>query len=1006
MRTTGRPGPFTYIPVLFNLMVCLSPCSIHACPYNILGRVNCRQKNLLAVPSGIPAYNVTAGATFPTVTLDLPFNSISVLEHGVFSNLTSLQTLNIYNNRISSIQPGAFMGLENVTKLDLTSNWLESLTLEMLSGLYLVENLAFSYNDIAYMDENILGGFPWLRVLKLGSNKLTSLPSFATNPLENVEQLYLQYNRLSLVPSSTLNQLPNLTTLDLSGNQFTQTILQPFAGVPLLQSLQLNDIKTELSSHFTGSIFLGLQKLAILELSNNSMDAIPSNLSEYVPNLEQLSLQRNNLTQIPNNILSPLPKLTHLDFWFNTIQTIDTDAFSGLPMLNNLILSNNLLSTLPEGTFENIIHDAYVYLDSNPFSCDCRLAWLRDWYESSSVNRLFYPTCDKPSGLKTRTIPDVPSESFICVAPDIVQVTNDLAAVGEGTVTLHCNTTGFPAPVVSWTLPDGSTQTGSTIHVVTASPDSEGTYTCQASNAGGNDTLSIVLSSLSLSPQNKEFQFKEEITSISTFTNSSLAPAVNIQNVSRGSSPVIGIVFGTLASLIIVIMVVLAFTCHKGDGWGQTSCLHQKRKNKKAERDQEVVITLEDVEITPTGEENIYSTPEEMPCPVEHSSTLSNSHIGHSGLTQTVTTENKCATDHHYEIVPSTLNHRYGKMNGKSIGSIQPGYNNPDESCRSVMPKESNSPRSFRAVLTSPINHGSCSNVRETDNPRSLTHGKMVIPDHGQNRPTLPARVLKKPSENCQSGFTHVPVSSYPTEPIYENIQEDNLSDNQTSRTPLSTRYTIPFGYHSVASETTTTWPKPRNPRHKEDLWRNTLPSTGRGKHSNGELTIPGSRHYSPSSQNRQQHRHLQMTLNVGGGLVSEAGPIPTGNAPRKPEHSSSKFRAMAHMLTNTEGGRKVLRNPSKNLSNKHDLPDEARDSTPKSKPDTKEKPKTKDRYKSERAKAGDQKTLQKEREPLPAGLVMSVAKSVKSFRTGTQTSDGVKPDHTGRSKSVSKPWY
>ncbi|XP_066287690.1 uncharacterized protein [Branchiostoma lanceolatum] len=1004
MKTTGRPRPHTHI--LLNLMVCLSLCSIHGCPNNILGRVNCREKNLLAVPSGIPATNVTADNTFPTVRLDLQFNSISVLEHGIFSNLTSLQTLNIYNNRIRSIQTGAFMGLENVTTLDLTSNRLESLTEGMLSGLHYVEYLAFSYNDIAYMSENILGSFPRLKVLKLGSNKLTSLPSFATHPRENLEQLYLQYNSLSLVPSSTLNQLPSLTTLDLSGNQLTQTIPEPFTGVPLLHSLQLNDIKTELSSHFTGQIFTGLQQLAILELNNNSMDAIPFNLPKYVPNLEQLSLQRNNLTQIPNDIFFPLPNLTHLDFWFNTIQTIDIGAFSGLPMLNNLILSNNMLSTVSEGTLENITHDAYVYLDSNPFSCDCRLAWLRDWYQSSSVHRIFYPTCDTPSGLKNQMIADIPFESFICVAPNIVQVENDLTAVDAGTVTLHCNTTGFPAPVVTWTLPDGSIQNGNTIHVTTAS-HSEGTYTCQASNVGGNDTLSIVLSSLSLSPQNKELQLTTEVTRISTFTGhgSSLAPVGNVQNVSNGSNPIIGIVFGSLAFFIIVVMVILAFTCHKGHCWGQKSCLHQERKNKKAGQDQEVVITLEDVEITPTGEENIYSTPEEPACPVEHYSSSSRGHQGQLGMKQTMsmTTEDEWASDHHYE-VPSHLNHKYGNIHGKTNGTTQPCYNSPGDHsspCHSVGSKANKSQSPFRAVLTSPINHDSCSESRETDYPGSLPRGKMVIPNHGQDRPALPARFHNMSSGNHQSGFIHAPVSSYPTEPIYENIQEDNFSDNRTSHTPP--RHTISFGYHSVTPERAS-WPNRQNRRRRKDLRQNTLPGAGRDKHSNQEITIHGSRHYSPSSQ--------QMMPNMASGLVSRAGPIPTGNGPPKPLHSSAaKFHAMAYMLTNTEGGRKVLRNPSKHLPNKHPS-DEARDPTDyimeeKSKLDTKEKLKHKDKYKSEKAKAGQQNKLQKEREPLPAGLVMSIAKSVTSGdRTETQTSGSVKAEKIGRSRNMSKPWY
>eukprot|EP00058_Branchiostoma_floridae_P026216 XP_002611706.1 hypothetical protein BRAFLDRAFT_63604 [Branchiostoma floridae] len=726
--------------------------------------------------------------------------------------------------------------------------------------------------------------------------------------------------------------------------------------------------------------------LEVGAVRKKSLNTDSSTLNQ-LPNLTTLDLSGNRLTQ-----------LTHLDFWFNTIQTIDIGAFRGLPMLNNLVLSNNALSTLTEGTLENITHDAYVYLDSNPFSCDCRLAWLRDWYESSSVHRLFYPTCDKPSALKSELIPDISFDSFLCMAPSIVQVTNDSKAVKAGTVTLHCNATGLPEPIVSWTLPDRSMLNGSTIHVTTSS-HSEGTYTCQATNLGGSDTLSIVLTRLLLSPQS------EEVTSISTITGhtSSLAPAANVQNVSDGSNPVIGIVFGSLACFIMVVMVILAFTCHKGHCWDQKSCLDQKRKNKKAGQDQEVVIALEDVEIMQAGEENIYSIPDEPACPpAEHSSTLSRGQKRHLEMSQTVTTEDK--SDHHYE-VPSPLNHRYGNVHGKNKATIEPCYSNPDEHrspCHSVRLLPNKSQAAFRAVLDSPINHDGCSDSQETHYPRSLPHGKMVVPYHGKARPTLPTRFLNMPGRKEQSGSTHVPASNYPSDPIYENIQEDDSSDNGTCYTPRRTRHTVSYGYHSVAPERAS-WPKRQNPKQREDIWQNTLPGTGRGKHSNQKMTIPGSRHYSPSSQNRQQsqqHRHRQMMPNMAGGLMSQAGPIPTNNAPRKPVHSSAKLHAMAHMLRNTEDRRKVLRHPSNHLPNKH-LPDEASVTAPKvkeSKLDTQEdKTKSEGRYQSERPKIGDQNKLQKERELLPAGLVMSIAKSVTSGR---------KADTTGRSRSLSKPWY
>ncbi|KAI8518030.1 hypothetical protein Bbelb_040470 [Branchiostoma belcheri] len=156
--------------------------------------------------------------------------------------------------------------------------------------------------------------------------------------------------------------------------------------------------------------------------------------------------------------------------------------------------------------------DVWLNLDNNPWSCDCRmrevlhcLSLILDYEEL---------TCRYPPALNNRFLYSLNREDLVCSSPaiDYISSTVHQAKVGE-TVTLYCNATGFNRPTLTWTLPPvppGGTpsdrqhhevstanldynSTESTLNITNVQMSDQGSYTCQASNAAGVDSMSLSL---------------------------------------------------------------------------------------------------------------------------------------------------------------------------------------------------------------------------------------------------------------------------------------------------------------------------------------------------------------------------------------------------------------------------------------------------------------------------------------------------------------------------------
>ena len=72
--------------------------------------------------------------------------------------------------------------------------------------------------------------------------------------------------------------------------------------------------------------------------------------------------------------------------------------------------------------------------------------------------------------------------------PSSIQAIDNKTVTEGNNVTLMCNASGIPPPVVTWMKRDGQLYSGYTLNVVSINRSQAGEYLCEASNECGNAT--------------------------------------------------------------------------------------------------------------------------------------------------------------------------------------------------------------------------------------------------------------------------------------------------------------------------------------------------------------------------------------------------------------------------------------------------------------------------------------------------------------------------------------
>ncbi|XP_075706876.1 nyctalopin [Rhinoderma darwinii] len=372
-----------FIQPLYAIWACFRSCpSSCVCTQERNCSVLCDRIALLEIPNEFPCE-----ASF----INLDKNNIKFLSERAFGTLPSLKTLSLSHNNISFITPGAFKGLPNLIELKMAHNdYIRYLHTQTFSALKKLIKLDLADCNLFNIPDRLFVDLPLLRELMFFQNNFRRIPG-AIRGMQSLTHVYLESNRIEAVAYNSLQDTPSLKYLNLQDNK-----------IYVIHDKSFQDC----------------QKMEYLFLNDNSLNELPENSFKGLKKLKLLNLGGNDIQNVSGVWFQDLVELEFLYLDRNKIMYIEEEAFENLTSLVCLHLNSNNLTTLPFEVFRPVYFIGRLYLFKNPWECDCRIEWLREWMESYKLVRDI--PCSSPSSLAGIDLSNVffqKSPEGVCLDP-------------------------------------------------------------------------------------------------------------------------------------------------------------------------------------------------------------------------------------------------------------------------------------------------------------------------------------------------------------------------------------------------------------------------------------------------------------------------------------------------------------------------------------------------------------------------------------------------------------
>ncbi|XP_060626184.2 nyctalopin [Anolis sagrei] len=385
--------------IILSVLLCIRPvhsvwACVRSCPTSCVCTqerscsILCDRAGLTQIPREFPC---------EAYSINLDKNSIKFLAERAFGTLPSLKLLSLSHNNISFITPGAFKGLASLTELKMAHNeYIRYLHTRTFTSLKKLVRLDLADCNLFNIPDRIFIEVPALRELFCFQNNFRRIPG-AIRGMENLTHVYLEKNKIEAVAYNSLLGLSRLKYLNLQDNKINVIHDRAFQDCKKVEYLYLND---NVFSDLPENSFDGLLRLKMLNLGGNLLRNVSSTWFRDQFELEVLYLDRNRISYI------------------------EEGAFENLTSLVSLHLNSNNLTTLPFSVFQPVYFIGRLYLFRNPWECDCRIEWLKEWMENYRLVRDI--PCAAPSSVAGLDLTDVvferTAEGF-CLDPEELNLT-------------------------------------------------------------------------------------------------------------------------------------------------------------------------------------------------------------------------------------------------------------------------------------------------------------------------------------------------------------------------------------------------------------------------------------------------------------------------------------------------------------------------------------------------------------------------------------------------------
>ncbi|CAH0727185.1 unnamed protein product, partial [Brenthis ino] len=268
-----------------------------------------------------------------------------------------------------------------------------------------IERLTFNVRadgGLTFIPAKVIVRLDRLQYLNIQYANIFSIPSFAFTNSTTLREISLPKNKIGKLEKMSFAHLIMLANISLAENQLTELQRDVFYDLPNLQRLHIskntlsvlhdgcfkhlnNLIKLDLNSNLLTVVirenFQGLSNLITLDMRNNKLMMIGDLAFAELWSLQELYLDGNEIEFISERGFGGLTQLKKLSLVDNNLAMLDDGVFDDIQKLNFLDLRNNKLETLKQEMLRGVIENmksnyAFVSLDGNKLTCDCRLSWL------------------------------------------------------------------------------------------------------------------------------------------------------------------------------------------------------------------------------------------------------------------------------------------------------------------------------------------------------------------------------------------------------------------------------------------------------------------------------------------------------------------------------------------------------------------------------------------------------------------------------------------------------
>nr|XP_055051712.1 immunoglobulin superfamily member 10 isoform X2 [Misgurnus anguillicaudatus] len=273
-------------------------------------------------------------------------------------------------------------------------------------------------------------------------------------------EVHCTFRYLSEIPRDIQRTVERM---NLGYNSLTALTVNDLSGLNHLELLMLhsNAIKT-----IEDSSFLQLTSLQVLKMSYNQVEKLDKDTFQGLHNLVRLHMDHNHITFIHPQSFYGLKMLQLVNLEGNMLQQLHPDTFISLrysqifkiSSLRTIYLSDNALTSLPATVFAACYKLENLFLSGNPWSCDCKMAWIGEWTEKNPDvlkckrdrkigKEQLCPVCEYPVSSKGNSIVRLPNDGYTCIRPWIhPQLKQRNVTLDEGDY-IPVSPTDFVAPI-------------------------------------------------------------------------------------------------------------------------------------------------------------------------------------------------------------------------------------------------------------------------------------------------------------------------------------------------------------------------------------------------------------------------------------------------------------------------------------------------------------------------------------------------------------------------------